>query len=90
MDENRQGPQRSWLARIGKAADEGCQCGHSLQDGDHIVFSCPRFRNERKDLLGHRTGWEGLDDPNWRNDEGDDSHWDTIESFFDFIFSEFS
>jgi len=64
--------------------------GHPTQDGDHITFECPGLRKERKDLLGPRKTWEELDTPNWRKDEGDDSHWDTIEAFFDFIHSEFS
>jgi len=24
-----------------------------------------------------------LNEPNWRKEEGDDSHWDTVEAFFD-------
>jgi len=66
------GPYKSWLHHIGKATEPGCDCGHSSQDGDHIVFSCPRLARERKDLLGPRKTWEELDDPNWRKDEGDD------------------
>jgi len=67
-----------------------CQCGHHTQDGSHIVFHCPRFLKERRDLLVCPKTWEELDEPNWRKDEGDDSHWDTIESFFDFLYNEFS
>jgi len=39
--------------------------------------------------LDTRMSWEELDDPNWRTDEGDDSHWDTIEALFDPIYTEF-
>lgn len=83
------GLQKSWLHYIGKAADAGCRCGHPQQDGSHIVFSCPRLDRLRRDLLGPRKTWEELDTPNWRKGEGDDSHWVTIEAFFDHIFSEF-
>ena len=84
------GPQNSWLARIGKSAATSSQCGHPAQNRSHIVFHCPRYHKERKDLLGARKAWEDLDEPNWRKEEGDDSHWDTIVSFFDFIFKEVS
>jgi len=84
------GPQKSWLTHIGKGDEQGCECGHPIQDGDHITFECPRFRKERRELLGPRRTWEALDKPNWRKDEGDDSYWDTIEAFFDLIYSEFS
>jgi len=33
---------------------------------------------------------KGSPHPNWREDGGDGSHWDTIEAFFDHIYSEFS
>jgi len=85
MGTNR-GPQKSWLHQIGKAQDPGCQCGSPLQDGDHLTFSCPRFATDRANLLGTRKSWEELDKPNWRKDEGDDSHWDTIEAWFDFLY----
>jgi len=84
------GPQKSWLFRIGKATDLACPCGHPSQDGDHITFDCGLFRKERKDPLGLRKSWEELEDPIGRKDEGDNSHWDTIEAIFDFVFCEFS
>jgi len=90
LDENGSGPTESWLAHIHKVENAVCQCGHPVQDGHHIVFACPRFRKERRDLLGVLSSWEDLDEPNWRKDKGDDSHWDTIEAFFDCIWSEFS
>lgn len=58
------GPQKSWLAHMGKATDGGCQCGHPIQDGGHVVFDCPRFQRARRDLLGPRKTWESLDEPN--------------------------
>jgi len=58
------GPQKGWLHHIGKAADTMCTCGHPSQDGNHIVFGCPRLSKERKDLLGARKSWEDLDAPN--------------------------
>jgi len=84
------GPQKSWLYHIGKTDDPRYPCGHGVQDGDHITFECPQLDTIRKDLLGPRKTWEELDDPNWRKDDGDDSHWDTIEAFCDNIFSVFS
>jgi len=54
------------------------------------VFACPRLDKERKDLLGPRKPWEELDLPNWRKNGREDSFYDTIEVFFDFIYSEFS
>jgi len=65
-------------------------CHILSQDGRHITFDCPRFEKERRELLGPRKTWESLDGKNRRKDEGDDSHWDTIEAFFDFIYNEFS
>ena len=50
----------------------------------------PLLQAVRRDLLGLRKSWEELDEPNWRKDEGDDSHWGTVEAFFDFIYGEFS
>ena len=40
MGANR-GPPKTWLSQIGKAADSEWACGYPVQDGDHIVFSCP-------------------------------------------------
>jgi len=74
------GPPKSWLHYLGKAEDTGCPCGHPSQEGDHIVFSCTKFYRQRKALLGPRKSWQELDEPNWRKDEGDDSHWDTVEA----------
>jgi len=72
------GLQKSWLRRLGKADSEECPCSHPRQDGHHLTFICPRFKNTGRNLLGPRRSWEELDKPNWRKEEGDDSHWDTI------------
>jgi len=83
------GPRKSWLHHIGKAEEPNCSCGHTHQDGEHITFNCPRFSTIRKKLLGSRKTWEELDDPLWRKEEGDDSHWDAVEAFFYHIYPEF-
>ena len=73
-----------------KSEDASCPCGHPSQDGDHIVFTCPRLDRERRDLLGPPKTWEEMDAPapTWRKDEGD-GQWDTIETCFDFIYQNF-
>jgi len=68
--------------------DPSCQCGFPFQDGEHLTLSCPLFAKERRNLLGTRATWEELDKPNWRKDEGDDSPWDNIEAWFDFLYQE--
>jgi len=83
-------PQKSWLHHIGKAEDPTCPCGHTPQDGAHILFDCPRLGTLRGQLLGTRKTWEELDDPIWRKEEGDDSHWDAVEAFFDHIYAAFT
>ena len=50
----------------------------------------PQARQTERDLLGPRKTWGELDAPNWRKGEGGNSHWDTIEAFFDHIYTEFS
>ena len=65
VDEDRSGPQKNWLHRLGRAEDSTCQCGHHLQNGHHITFDCPRLDEIRKALLGHRKTWVDLDSPNW-------------------------
>jgi len=84
------GPQRSWLSHIGKGDNPTCDCGHPIQGGHHITFECARFGKERREILGPRRTRESLDEPNWRKEEGDDSEWDTIEGFLDFIYNQFS
>jgi len=48
------GPQKKWLRHIGKADSPDCACGHSVEDGRHITFECPRFRSWRDEYLGER------------------------------------
>jgi len=65
------GPQKAWLHHIGKAETPSCTCGHQTQDGDHLVFHCPRLDTQRARLLppGIDT-WESLDDPHWVTEAG--------------------
>jgi len=44
----------------------------------------------RKDLIGPQKALEELGRTQLEKNEGDDSYWDTIEAFFDFLYNEFS
>ena len=79
------GPQKSWLHHLGKAQDKTCPCGHQVQDGAHLTFHCPRWAQQRRELLGHRRTWEELHNPMWKK-EGDEEPYDTIELFFHLLF----
>ena len=60
------GPQKAWLHHIGKSEDPSCSCGHPSQDGDHLVFHCPIYEEQRRNLLPPDANtWEVLDDPHW-------------------------
>jgi len=41
----------------------------------YLVFNCPRFRKERRELIGVASAWEDLDAPVWVK-EGDDEPYD--------------
>lgn len=73
------GPQKHWLHK-----SSTCQCGHHTQDGRHITFDCPNFRDQRA-ALGSIKDWEDLDRPIWiQEEEGDD--WDAVEARFGFLY----
>jgi len=55
------------------------------QTGDHIVFHCPAYHDQRRALLRGKSSWEEIDAPDWRK-EGDDPPYDAIESFFDYLY----
>ena len=59
------GPQRSWLHRIGKAESPACQYGHPEATGEHITFHCPIWDTQPKNLMGYRKTWSELDEPIW-------------------------
>ena len=66
------GPQKAWLHHIGKAIDPSCVCGHPSQDGNHLVFHCPRLHARRERLLPKERTWVSLDDPHWVTEAGRD------------------
>jgi len=81
------GPQKAWLHHIGKAAEPSCTCGHPSQDGDHLVFGCPRLATQRTRLLPRESDtWESLDDPHWVTEAGGEGREqekvEGIEAFF--------
>jgi len=81
------GPQKAWPHRIGKAEDPSCPCGHPVQTGEHIVFHCPLHTNERNRLLRGKKTLLDIDHPDWRK-EGDDTPYDAIDTFFDYLYFE--
>ena len=80
------GPQKSWLHHIGKTTDPSCPCGHPSQDGDHLVFHCPRLEEQRRRLLPAERTWESLDNPHWvteaRRDGREQEKTEGTETFF--------
>jgi len=41
--------------------------------GPILTLACPRFRKERRALLGNKSTWEELDNPDWRR-EGEETY----------------
>jgi len=85
------GPQKAWLHHIGKADDPSCLCGHPIQDGDHLVFQCPRLATPRARLLPPECGtWEELDGPHWVTEPGEggkeQEKFEGIEAFFQEVY----
>ena len=81
------GPQKAWLHHIGKAEDPSCTCGHTAQDGAHLVFHCPDTSSQRRRLLPPgATTWESLDEPHWvteaGRERGEQEKVEGIEAFF--------
>lgn len=83
------GPQNHWLLHIGKADSLACTCGHLNENGYHITFECPKYRTQRRELLGSKATWEEIDAPDWRK-EGDGEGYSAIEAFFSYLHSEIS
>jgi len=80
------GPQKSWLKHIGKAQDAARQCGHPREEGSHNTVTCPRFRKERREMIGPASTWAELDELMWAKEENDDSY-DKVEAFFGLLFT---
>jgi len=61
---------------------------HDFENGDHITFHCPRYRNARAHL-GGASKWADLDRPIWIEEEDEDG-WDAVEEFFSYLHSQLS
>lgn len=51
-------------------------------------FRLPTVQKGEKVSIRAPVVLGGLDKPSWRKDEGDDSDWDTVEAWFDFLYKE--
>ena len=65
LDENKQGPQRQWLFKIGKAEIGECSCGAPAQSGQHVVWECRLHEAERRRCRITGSSWEDLDRHAW-------------------------
>ncbi|KAF8417882.1 hypothetical protein EV426DRAFT_706634 [Tirmania nivea] len=78
-----QGPQNYWLHFVCKANSPACpNCDHPSEDGHHITFDCPHYRQQRQERIGDARTWEDLDKPIWRKEEGEEEEWDAVEAYF--------
>ncbi|KAF8424480.1 hypothetical protein EV426DRAFT_716640 [Tirmania nivea] len=74
------------LHTISKFDSPTCpHCGHSLEDGYHVTFVCPRHRQQRRNLIRRITSWEELDHPIWRK-KNEDEECETVEAFFAYLY----
>ena len=93
--QDRKGPQRQWLHKIGKAEDPSCLCGAAVQSGEHIIWHSNLHRYERRrNPIAEGSTWEDLDSKVWApNDErggGDDANQvDGVERFFEYLAYQF-
>ncbi|KAF8416349.1 hypothetical protein EV426DRAFT_709408 [Tirmania nivea] len=62
------------------------QVATGCEDGYHITFDCPRHSQQRQDLIGDASTWEGLDTPIWRKEEGEKEEWDAVEAYFAYLY----
>jgi len=83
-----EGPQKKWLHHIGKADNYACACGHSPQDGRHIMFEYPSFHSWRDEYLGERKTWEELDKQvRIKKEEGDGEEiFEGTQAFFGLVY----
>ena len=65
------GPVNSWLHRVKVSETPFCPtCPETIQDGDHVTWTCPEHHTARKALLLGRTTWIELDQRIMIKEEG--------------------